>query len=304
MYCCRTCASTALEDFGSSSPSLYNINNSPDFSRIVRCSVCNLVQRRAIPSDSELLGMYRSETADILEYEATHNAAWQAALKFIDRSSSSRLHLLDIGCHTGKFLSLTPSYVKRYGIEADGAPSRYARLNNSVQIIAERVESASEEFNHVFDMVLMFDVLEHLANPAEGLLSALKLVKPGGRLIFSTADADTWPWSLLGAQHWYLQTGQHLSVLSRSYVRYLERRHGLTVERIMRIPHTHSGLRVRFRQFLELLHWANLNRPLPWRLLSRLLQEVPGFRAIRHRQTVPWAMSLQDHMFVAIRSAK
>jgi hypothetical protein len=68
MYCCRTCASTALVEMGRSSPSAYNIDNSPDFSRIVRCSVCNLVQRRAIPSDSELLGMYRNEPADILEY--------------------------------------------------------------------------------------------------------------------------------------------------------------------------------------------------------------------------------------------
>jgi SAM-dependent methyltransferase len=156
----------------------------------------------------------------------------------------------------------------------------------------------------MFDMVLMFDVLEHLANPAEGLLSALKLVKPGGRLIVSTADSDAWTWSQLGAQHWYLQTGQHLSVLSRNYIHYLERRHNLTIERIMRIPHTRSGPRVRFRKILELVHLANRKRPFPWRLLSRSLQEVPGFRAIRHRQTVPWAMSLQDHMFVVIRAGK
>jgi SAM-dependent methyltransferase len=152
-----------------------------------------------------------------------------------------------------------------------------------------------------FDVVSLFDVLEHLPDPTDGLDIAAKLLKPSGLLIFSTGDADAWTWRYLGSDHWYLQTAQHLGVLSRTYIERLARNRNWHIRKLDTIPHTRGSLSKRLHESIQLLHWSAKGRDGLWRVGRRLLQEIPGCRDMRHRQSVPWTMTLKDHMFVGIR---
>lgn len=264
---------------------------------------CELVQRNIVPTEAELLEMYRAEPADRLDYGIHENVAWGVARQYLieNLSNLDSVHLLDVGCHTGRFLASLPERFQRFGIEAQGAPATVAHGTNGVELIAERVETVPTDLMGRFDVVTMFDVLEHLPDPKLGILSAVRLLKPGGLLIFSTGDADAWTWKCLGPDHWYLQTAQHLAVLSRSYIRRLAAQQDWAIAKIQTIAHTHGSHRRRLHEAIQLLHWAARGKPGLWRLWRRFLQELPACSAIRHKQTVPWTMTLQDHMFVGIR---
>ncbi len=300
---CRGCGSSRLKLLGVCSPiaSAKYISTGPG--NLLKCVDCALVQRDVVPTYDELLSMYRAEPIDYLEYKSEENLAWANAKRFLEKEFSKevRVKVLDVGCHTGGFLGSLPPFFEKFGIEANGEPARVARKVNGVRLIGERIESISPEFLGGFDVVSLFDVLEHLPDPTHGIDVAAKLLKPSGLLIFSTGDADAWTWRHLGSDHWYLQTAQHLGVLSKTYVERLARNRNWSIQRLDSISHTRGSLSKRLYESIQLLHWSARGRRGLWRVWRRLLQEIPGCGDIRHRRSVPWTMTLKDHMIVGIR---
>lgn len=301
---CRSCGaqSTTLVGACAPIPKAKYISTGPG--NLYRCDACGLLQRDIIPNQDELLALYRSEPVEYLNYTPAQNVAWSRASAYLEKRFAHRgsgVRVLDVGCHTGGFLSGLSSRFERFGIEADGAPAVVASTVNHVRLIGERIEAISPQVTQGFDVVTFFDVLEHLSNPTHGLDVAAKLLREGGVLIFSTADADAWTWQYLGAGHWYLQTAQHLGVLSKTYVRRLVGRRKWSIEMLDSIAHAKGSPITRLHQTIQLLHWSAQGRKGIWRVGRRLLQELPGCRDIRHRESVPWTMALTDHMLVAIR---
>lgn len=233
-----------------------------------------------------------------MAYAYDENAAWSLARKllmarFLDRRDTA---VLDIGCHTGAFLGGLPASWQRYGIESAKQPIRIAREKYGVVLIGDRIENVADAWLGKFDVVSMFDVIEHLADPGAGIVQAARLVKPGGLLLISSADLDAWTWRWLGSGHWYLQTPQHLSVISRTFLRCMTNRHGLELLDVAKIPHRHARAPVRFGELIRATYWGLSQRRGVWLLLRRLLQSLPGLRQLRHMQSVPWTMTLRDHL--------
>ena len=135
-------------------------------------------------------------------------------------------------------------------------------------------------------------------DPGAGIAQAARLVKPGGVLLIGSGDLDawTWRWRWLGAGHWYLQTPQHLSVISRRFLHCMTDRHGLKLHDFAKIPHRHARASVRFSELIRATYWGLRQRRGVWRLPRRLLQSLPGLRHLRHMQSVPWTMTLKDHL--------
>lgn len=95
--------------------------------------------------------------------------------------------LLEIGCGEGFFLEKILSL----GVEADGVDiNKYA-----IEIC--RAKGLNAEVKNIFDikksydMVVLFEVLEHLENPKELInFIASRLIKPGGHLIIAVPNPD------------------------------------------------------------------------------------------------------------------
>src|SRR5207249_10956114 len=65
-----------------------------------------------------------------------------------------------------------------------------------------------------FDVITMWDVIEHLPDPAGALETMRRLLRPGGLLAISTMDVDAPVARLLGRRWpWYMQ--MHLWYFSR-----------------------------------------------------------------------------------------
>ncbi|MGK6353905.1 class I SAM-dependent methyltransferase [Sphingomonas sp. DT-207] len=90
--------------------------------------------------------------------------------------------VLDIGCGPGRFSGFCQGSYKGIELNPD-AVSEAQRHGRNVAL--ERLEDQPLE---AYDVVTMFQVLEHVSDPEAFLTEAVKRVAPGGKLIVSTPD--------------------------------------------------------------------------------------------------------------------
>jgi SAM-dependent methyltransferase len=90
----------------------------------------------------------------------------------------------------------------------------------------QRYEPAS------FDVVTMWDVLEHLPNPIETLRKVYALLKPNGKLIVATPNIDSVPARILKENWFPLEIPRHLVLYSPQTVSSLLAKTGFTVDQI------------------------------------------------------------------------
>lgn len=289
---CRVCGGRTLADLGACP---HAGDGEPD--HLYRCADCGIGQRFPLPDREAIAAMYRDIAADEMDYDYEKNAAWSLTRrKLIARfSAEAPITVLDVGCHTGSFLGGLPKGWSRHGIEGIGEPARVAATRNSVRLIGERIEEVGSEWGGRFDVVTMFDVVEHLPDPESGIGAAIGLLKPGGLLFLSTADLDAWTSRWLGGGHWYMQTPQHLVVLSRKFLHHIAQRHRAQLVEVDGIPHRYASLSTRVADAIKVAYWGMRLRKGGWRIPHRALQSVPGLRHLRHMRSVPWAMTLKDH---------
>lgn len=290
---CRSCGSKQLRRIGRCDPFPARFSGSePGW--LWRCDACQLAQRHPIPDAQGIAALYADAAPEEMAYDYDSNAAWSLARRRLQKRLADQQapSVLDVGCHTGLFLGGLPAAWKRFGVENPGPPADVARDVNKVEVIADWIETIDAKWDACFDAVTLFDVIEHVADPAAAIARLARLLKPGGALLISSGNFDAWTWRWLGSGHWYLQTPQHLSVISRGFFRHVAEERGLRLREFQTIPHRHAP---RAQDAARLAYWGMRQRGGLWRIPQRLLHALPGLRGLRHMQSVPWAMSLKDH---------
>ncbi|NWF86725.1 class I SAM-dependent methyltransferase [Candidatus Bathyarchaeota archaeon] len=106
-------------------------------------------------------------------------------------------YVLDIGCGSGFFLRLAKSHGYQVtGIDVSKTNIKLAKekfgLNDVYDISAEELLSKKSWQRH-FDIICLFDVLEHLENPVEVLHGLKKLLKPNGYVVCTVPSYQRWP---------------------------------------------------------------------------------------------------------------
>ncbi len=118
--------------------------------------------------------------------------------------------VLDVGCGGG---ILADSMARRgadvLGIDLAGKALKVAQLHAMeaatprVQYREVAVEALADEMASQFDVVTCMEMLEHVPEPASVVAACARLVKPGGRLFFSTINrnAKAFLFAIVGAEH-------------------------------------------------------------------------------------------------------
>lgn len=181
---------------------------------IVRCKACGLVYQNPRMSGKEIAALYnrkkkhyRSKPAGTKEKKFLLLA--EGRIKNIERFASKG-KLLDIGSAFGPLLAAA----KLRGWQAEGVElarhmADFAEKRYGVRIYAKPVEKLRLKAEN-FDVVTMYDVIEHLLDPKKTLVECNRILKAGGLLVIQTPAVDSLyasmkgkDWPYFGLHHTY-----------------------------------------------------------------------------------------------------
>jgi SAM-dependent methyltransferase len=141
----------------------------------------------------KLLFFTPSVVADKCFYEKLQDNNWyylsekyeyNFASKYINKDHS----VLEVGSGPAFFAKQISS--KRYvGLEFNDKAIERAKQNN-VTLIKQSVEDYARQTQEIFDVIVSFQVLEHVSEPAAFIEGCLFALRPGGKLILSVPSVE------------------------------------------------------------------------------------------------------------------
>jgi SAM-dependent methyltransferase len=166
---------------------------------ICKCGASNCGLEFASPQlgDSQLRRIYRAsyypsiEDSRFAKYEPTAESVIRQVLLQLEVSLGSLkgLRLLDYGCGRGPIsrialeLGLAP-----VGMEPDPVARSISKASVGMSVYASLEELRSQDLPLQFDLIILWNVIEHLRQPWSELQEIRKFLRPGGRLLVSTMN--------------------------------------------------------------------------------------------------------------------
>ena len=178
-------------------------------SRIVKCLNCSLIYTNPMENPKLLLAGYK----DVVDKEYLRTEKYRKILlqKHLDNIEQFKQkgRILEIGCFAGYFLELAKERGwETYGIE----PSTWARnlaKKRKAKIVGTDIEKTKLQKNF-FDVITMWDVIEHLDNPKKIITKCHDALKKGGILALGTPDYESLVAKLMGSNYPYLVRMHHI----------------------------------------------------------------------------------------------
>lgn len=183
---------------------------------------------------AERLAQHASDAADAAaQRAATANARRRLAL--IRRSAPRGRRLLDVGCGTGTFLSVARESYQCCGVDVSAEAVAVVRERLGVEAYAGDLIGLDLPGGK-FDVITLFDVIEHVLEPGAWMQAVRRLLAPRGVVVVTTGDTDSLACRLTG-RWWHLMTPpEHLTFFSRRGLTEMMTRSGLAVEHVSHQP--------------------------------------------------------------------
>lgn len=152
------------------------------------------------------LGTIRNFSAnDYADYFATveqtketrRQIAYQPVLEYLRQHCPGPASLLEIGCGSGAFLEFLrdDGGYDVEGVEIAPAAIPYQQAKG-LKVHQHPIETLNP--GRTFDIVLMWSVLDHLADPLEAMRACYRAVKPGGILAVGNVNIDGFDHQMMG----------------------------------------------------------------------------------------------------------
>ena len=183
--------------------------------QLVRCRRCRFqyVNPR-VRGDIILESYSEGEDPTYVSQIGARERTFASALGEIERANGGPGRLLDIGTAAGAFVAAATAR----GWTAEGCePNRWlAEWGARHYGIGIRQGSVFDQpyVNSSFDVITLWDVIEHTPNPRQMLEKCRELLKPGGILVVNYPDIGSWIARALG-RRWPFLTSVHLYYFDR-----------------------------------------------------------------------------------------
>jgi SAM-dependent methyltransferase len=190
-----------------------------------------------ISSYSEYLSgrrKHQSKNASLLTKAAT-KLAWlndhgiTNPVPTILRLAIKNPQMCDIGCGSGGLLSLMrDAGAVVTGVDPSEVSAAAVRAKN-IEFYAGTAETLPVEINgRRFDVVSMFQSLEHCRSPALAITNAISLLKEDGLLIVDVPNMGCLGFDTYGPAWWHADAGRHLQFFSKASLEALLGQSGAT----------------------------------------------------------------------------
>jgi SAM-dependent methyltransferase len=204
---------------------------------ILQCESCGLGRTEAATFDPAAYytadyfsGRHADGYADYRGTEPVLRREFARSVDFVRRFRGEG-KLLELGCAYGFFLEEAARHFDVAGIELAADAADHCR-RRGLTVLQGAADAASlNQIGHV-DIIVLFDVIEHLPDPRQTLALCQQHLNPGGIIVLTTGDFGSALARLAGAR-WRLMTPpQHLWFFTQESVRRLAAGLGLAVEHV------------------------------------------------------------------------
>jgi SAM-dependent methyltransferase len=261
---------------------------------LLRCKGCgHRFYREAETVDGSVLyGHGYHDSEEYLDYAGQRETLARNFRDYLDRMArhgAAGESLLEVGCAHGFFLAEAAARFPRvHGLDVSDAAVTAARERLGVS--AEVIDLCAHRPSVPYDVVCLWDTIEHLPDPRRALSCAARLLAPSGFLFLTTGDAGSVVARVRGPRWRMIHPPTHVHYFTRKGIRRLLGDLGFHTLGIA----SHGGR----RQIGNVLH--NLDRfgrsAAVRGTARRLLHGLPG--SVLRRDV---RINLGDVMFVAAR---
>ena len=268
--------------------------DAPVLGPLARCRRCGFVflpRTPDLPRQIEELyaGDYFTggEFGDYASQRATFARNFKGYLSRMRQAGATGGRLLEVGCAYGFFLEHAQTSFDALGIDVNEPAIAAAR---ELGVRAECREFMQFKADAPFDVVCMWDTIEHLIDPRAYLEKARDVLAGQGYLFLTTGDIGSLMARMRGARWRMIHPPSHLNYFSRETMTRLLDRVGFDVVSIRSVG-TH-------RDVMNVLHLLSLFSKQP--LVRRTAAGAERLLSGRVR-SLGFYLNLHDIMFVAAR---
>lgn len=239
---------------------------------IFSCKKCQVLFMEPQLSDEEITLLYSEEYYKSWGISGTSENEVSKQMKidtFLLRLKEIQKYVkkgkvLDVGCATGFFLEAAKKLgYEPFGIELSEYSSSLAKNKFGASVIFHGKLEDCDFSPETFDVITMFDLIEHVRVPAETLALATRLLKPGGIIMITTPDNKSLSKKVMGKK-WTHYKKEHFYYFNLHSLNYIAEKNKLDLigsensEKALNIDYLHTQLNVYkhwlFTPFINLLH--------------------------------------------------
>jgi SAM-dependent methyltransferase len=217
-----------------------------------RCGACGLAYVTPRRSARALAAMYGDDTywrspspkthgyADYRSEQPRYLRTFRKRLDYALKYGPAGGRALDVGSAAGFCMAvLRERGFDVHGVEVSPVIASYAQneLGFGDRVFVGFLQDAPLPL-HSFDLICMWDVVEHVPDPVALLRRARELLAPGGRLIIETQDIDSRFARTLGPRWHHFKHAEHIYHFNPSTIQRLLGEAGFELERL---SHRYGG---------------------------------------------------------------
>lgn len=187
--------------------------------RYVTCRQCGLVYLNPQLTGAALRDAYNDEDVRAFFFrelllpfgEQAQKQEYEQRVRDLKKLTNRKTpRLLDIGCAAGNFLQIAQGQgFDGEGLELNSHYVEYIREHRHLKVAARRLDEMSYE-DCSFDIVTLWDVLEHVPQPFELLKEIVRILRPAGILALTTINHRCINEKILGSRWRYYQPPDHV----------------------------------------------------------------------------------------------
>ncbi len=172
--------------------------------QVVKCRKCGFVYVNPRPRGESVVAGYSDAVDETYVSQAEgRKQTFKSCLALIEKQRPGKGRILDVGCAAGFFLQAAKQGGwQEYGVEPSRWLAGYGRKNLGLNVKAGTLKEA--KFPDYFDVVTLWDVLEHVPDPSAELREIRRVLKPGGLLVVNYPNFGSKLARLAGRRWWFL----------------------------------------------------------------------------------------------------
>ena len=154
--------------------------------------------------------------------------------KILRQLPGKELSVLDVGGGTGWMLDVLKQtdsriqFTQSVDIDADAKTMAEEKGHAYFEGTIEEFETTRK-----FDLILMLNLIEHVADPLAVLQKAEMLLQPGGLIVIKTPNTESWDARLYKKSYWGgLHCPRHWVIFSQKSFRHLLQSTGLSIKKL------------------------------------------------------------------------